>query len=103
MIVKKQAIFNLGTSGELVAAVEGKKIRVLGFFFVCTGAVTVVFKSATTALTGVMSFGANAVASAQAGRNESEPFLFETVAGEALNVTLGGSVQVSGTINYILL
>ena len=89
------------TSGdnEIVAAVASRKIRVVGFFVVAVTAVTVAFESSAggAALTGDMSLGATGVLSAH------NPLgLFETVAGENLNMELGGAVQVSGAIAYVL-
>lgn len=96
------AVISGATSGDnsVIAAVAGKKIRVLSFFLVSVTAVAVRFESAAggTALTGVMSMGATGVLSvpfSPAGH-------FETVAGEALNMELGGAVQVSGAIVYQL-
>ncbi len=89
------------TSGnnEVVAAVATRKIRVIGFFLVAITAVTVRFESSAggDALTGVMSMGATGVLSA------TNPLgLFETVAGENLNMELGAAVQVSGAVAYVL-
>ncbi len=97
----KQAQINYATQttpGAIVAAVTGKKIRVIAMHFVATGAVTVTWKSATTTICAAQSYAANGVVDvnwAPCGH------LFETVAGEALNIVLGGAVQVSGVINYI--
>ncbi len=81
------------TSTELVAAVAGQVISVLNYNIVAAGAVTAQFKSATTALTGAMSM-ITGVPIADAGDVQSP--LFQTAKGEALNLTLGGTVQVSG-------
>ena len=84
----------------LVAAVTGKKIRVLAAFFTMTGtAVTIRFESAAsgTALTGQMT-------PAQ-GQTIVLPFnplgWFETVAAELLNLELGGAQSVDGGLVYI--
>lgn len=94
------AISGAATDNTIVAAVAGKRIRVLGFGIVAAGAVTVAFESSTTsALTGVMSLAANGDLSLTA---ENPLGLFETVAAELLNMTLGGAVQVSGWLTYQL-
>lgn len=87
--VKRAAIAATGTDNTLVAAVTGKKIRVLELTMVVTAAAVARFESATggTALTGQMSFGANSVFTL--------PFSpygwMETVAGELLNLELSAS------------
>lgn len=87
-------------NNEIVAAVTGKKIRVLAAFFTMTGtAVTIRFESAAdgTALTGQMT--------PSQGQTISLPFnpvgWFQTVAGEALNLELGGAQSVDGALVYV--
>lgn len=86
-------------NNTLIAAVVGKKIRVLSYSFVCALAVTAKFQSGTggTDLTGPMAFGDNGGISA--------PFCpvghFETAAGAMLNLFLGSAVVVSGHITYV--
>lgn len=97
----KFAAISGATSGNntVVAAVSGKKIRVLSYVLNSVTAVAVRFESDAdgTALTGVMSLGATSVLAS--GFN---PFgHFETVAGELLNMELGGAVQVSGHLTYV--
>ena len=90
------------TSGdnEIVAAVTGKRIRVLAGSLTMTGtAVTIRFESSAggDALTGQMT-------PAQ-GQTISLPFCpvghFETVAGESLNMELGGAQSVDGWLVYV--
>ncbi len=84
----------------LVAAVSGKKIRVMSLFAVASSAVTVAFESGAsgTALTGQMNVGANG--------SIVMPFnpdgWFETVAAALLNMELGGGVSVDGCLTYVL-
>jgi hypothetical protein len=91
----------LSPDNTIIAAVAGKKIRVLGFFLVAAGAVNARFESDTggTALTGVMTLAA-------AGDGVSSGFSpagwFETVAGELLNLELSGAVSVDGALTYVL-
>lgn len=106
-----QAKINAASSGDntIVAAQTGKVIRVVAIMFTCAGEVTVTIKSSsgtsTTALTGAMSFaefGGMSDHWMDSGRLDT-PYFVETAVGEALVFTLGGSVQVSGTLNYVLL
>lgn len=94
-------ISQAAVNGTVVAAVSGKRIRVLSFFLVAVTAVTVRFESTSggDALTGVMSLGATGVLTP--GFNPLGHF--ETVAGELLNMELGGTVQVSGALTYVLI
>lgn len=82
------------TSTELVAAVAGQVVGVIGYNMVAAGAVTAQFKSATTALTGAMSMITGVPVVADSG--DVRLPIFQTAKGEALNLTLGGTVQVSG-------
>ena len=97
----KYAKISAASSGDntLVAAVTGKKIRVLDVLIIATDAVTTSFESGAsgTALTGDMSLAANG--GYAPGFNPHGHF--ETVAGELLNLELGGAVQVDGWLIYI--
>lgn len=85
-------------ANEIVPAVSGGRIRVVGYSVVATGAVTATWKSGTTALSGAMSIAANGVVSVAA-----EGGVIETAVGEALNITLSGAVQLSGHLSYIVM
>lgn len=99
----KRAVIAASTSGDntLVAAVTGKKIKVLSLFLVAGGAVDVRFESAAggTALTGVMSMAADGdqlvLPPASPGAH-----WFETAAGALLNLELSGAVSVAGALTY---
>ena len=98
----QRASIDAAASGDntLVAAVSGKKIRVLSLFGVAAGAVTVRFESGAsgTALTGQMNVGANG--------NITMPFnpegWFETAAAALLNMELGGATSFDGCLTYVL-
>lgn len=100
--VIKRAIIDGATSGDntLVAAVTGKKIRVLALFAIMTGtAVTIRFESGAggTALTGQMqpTQGGGFVLS------YNPVGWFETAAGELLNMELSGAQSVDGVLTYV--
>jgi hypothetical protein len=87
----------LAASGDLVAAVAGKSIRVVGLFLVLSGTgptVQFVSNPSATALTGTvpppLPFGWNPNGH------------FQTNSGEKLSVTLGGTPSVQGWLDYIL-
>lgn len=98
----KRAVIDHAASGDntLVAAVTGRKIRVLSLFLIVAGAVNVRFESGAggTALTGVMNFGA-AGDGVVLGYNPLG--WFETAAGSLLNLELSGAVSVDGALQYI--
>jgi hypothetical protein len=96
----KHAVISQNTAArnQIVAAVTGKRIVVLNYTVVATGAVAITWESGTTALSGVMSFAANGGASAP-GTGESP--VLTTARGEALNITSSGAVQISGHLTYI--
>lgn len=85
-------------ANEVIAAVTAKKIRVLSFNLMASAAVNAKWQSAATDLTGLSYFSA-------AGGGISVPFnplgLFETLAGEALNLNLSGAVAVGGSLVYV--
>ena len=94
------AAVSASSSGDntLVAAVTGKKIRVLQVFLLAAAAVDVRFEDGAggTALTGVMSLAANG----GFVMPFSEIGWMEGSAATLLNLELGGAVQVSGVIAY---
>lgn len=82
---------------QLVAAQAGLQIKVVSYVLIASGAVTAKFQSGSTDLTGAMSLAANGGA-VVLGQPSSH--LFETAVNTALNINLGGAVQVSGHISY---
>jgi hypothetical protein len=98
-LTQKFAKIDAASSGSntIIAAVTGKKIRVLSYDLVCASAVAVTWRSNATALSGAKSFAANG----GQVKNLSELGHLETVAGEALNLNLGTAVQVSGELTYV--
>ena len=84
----------------LVAAVTGKRIRVLSLFLVAAGAVTVRFESGAggTALTGQMNVTTNTGFTLP----HNPEGWFETAAAALLNMELGGAVSVDGALTYVL-
>lgn len=98
----KYAEIDVDADHELiVAAVSGKKIRVLGYTILAAAAVTVNFESfdgdsTYTDLTGPMPIGETGGASPaihQLGQ-------FETLTGESLRMGLSGSIAVGGHLTY---
>jgi hypothetical protein len=98
----RRAVIDNNSLGDntIVAAVTGKKIRVLDMLLVAGGATTVRFESGAsgTALTGQMSLTTNT--GFAAGFNPLGHF--ETAAGELLNMELGGAQTVDGWLVYAL-
>lgn len=100
-LTPKFAVITASASGvtQVVAAVGGKKIRVLSWTLVCSGAVNVKWQSAVTPtdLTGLHYFAANGGASPA-----FDPFgHFQTLTGEALNINLSGATAVGGSLQYV--
>ncbi len=101
-LTPKFAAIDAAGSGDntIVAAVSGKKIRVLSLHVTMTGTlVTIRFESgaAGTALTGQMQ--------PLAGNSITLPYSplgwFETASGVLLNMELGGAQSVDGCLVYI--
>lgn len=101
ILTPKFKIINASTSGNntLVAAVSGKKIRVLSYIIVLGAATTIRFESSAdgTALTGQMEIAANS----GIGASFNPLGHFETVAGELLNLELSGANNADGHLSYI--
>jgi hypothetical protein len=97
----KYAKIDAALSGDntIVAAVAGKKIRVLAVFYLAAGGVSVRFESGAggTALTGQMEH------TGQTGcvLPFSEDGWFETAAGALLNLELSAAVSVDGALTYV--
>jgi hypothetical protein len=96
----QRAVIDHAASGDntLVAAVAGKRIRVVALLLVTAGAVTIRFESGTggAALTGQMALPANRVfvLDYQAAGH------FETALGQLLNLELSAAVSVDGVLDY---
>lgn len=85
-------------NNEIVAAVTGKKIRVIQWVVSPSDAVNFKWRSASTDLTG-FHYAANA------GNGVSEPWnpvgYFETASDEALNLNLSAAEAVGGSLVYV--
>jgi hypothetical protein len=96
----KFATVSLTATGDLVSAVTGKKIRVLGYLLVCSAALTVNFESGTTDITGAFEIAANGGISYAGGLAAPA---FETAAGSKLALTISGTGNVRGHLAYVLI
>lgn len=95
----KRVALTASTSGDtnLVAAVVGKKIRVLNVILMANGTVNVKFRTADTDITGLLYLVANT--GFAPGYNNTGHF--ETGVGEPLDINLSGAVAVGGWLSYI--
>lgn len=98
----KYAAIDAASSGNntLVAAVTGKKIRILAVFMIAAGTATARFESAAdgTALSGQMTLAVNTGFCLP----YSPDGWGETVVSELLNLELSAAVSVDGMIVYRL-
>ncbi len=95
-----RAVINEATaaSNAQVAAVSGSHIIVVHVMLKCTIANVLTWQSASTALSGAISFAAD-----QGYQdNDYDGGLFQTAAGEALNLLSAQAQQVSGYLSYVL-
>jgi hypothetical protein len=98
------AAIDHGSSGDntIVAADATKKIKVLSYQIVATGAVDVAWKSgASTALTGAMALAA-AGSVVQVYGGTPSAWILQTAVNEALVLNLSGAVAVDGHVAYFL-
>jgi hypothetical protein len=85
------------TATSVVAAVTGKKIRVIAVSMVAGGTATnVTFNTATTALSPLYALGINGVVVLP----YNPAGWFETVAGDALTVTTGTGATTGISVTY---
>jgi len=82
---------------EAVAAVTGKRIRVLAFFVSASGEGAVIFESDRKALNGA---GLQFAAAGGQGFASTDG-LFQTDVGEALNLDNASTLTLGGHITYI--
>lgn len=97
--VPSKISLSLAATGDAVPVLAGKRIRVYAAQLVAAGAVTAQFRTgaAGTVLTGAMSM----ITGTPVTFSYNEKGWIETdVAGQALQLVLGGAVQVSGCIDY---
>ena len=91
-------------ANEVVAAVTGKKIRVLGYVLNVNAAGTAQWRSgASTVKSGAMEFPDGGGATAPLCDPTAEVFWFETTAGEALNIVNAAGVDSLGHVVYQLI
>lgn len=99
----KYAVVNTASSGAntIVAAVTGKRIKVVSYVLIAVTAVTVEWRSGTSAnsIMGAASLGATG---GVAALGDPTTPLFECASGALLGLQLGGAVQVSGHVCYIV-
>jgi hypothetical protein len=99
-LTPKFAKISCSSSGnnEIVAAVTGKKIRVISWDVSPSDAVNFKWRTASTDITGLY-YAVNA------GNGVSKPWnplgYFETVSDEALNLNLSGAIAVGGSLVYV--
>jgi len=92
------------TSGDnvLVAAVGGKKLRVISMFLVAAGTVTVYFvDGANAAVAGDATTGIALVANSGFSLPFNPVGWFESASGQSLDINLNGAVGVAGSLTYI--
>lgn len=89
-------------ANAIVAAVAGRRIKVLDYVLVADAAVKVKWQSASTDISGLMNLAAAGYGVSSPGATnslQSVPKLM-TAAGEALNLHLSGAVVVGGHLTY---
>lgn len=100
----KFSYFDEGSTGAntVLAAVSGKKIRVLAYFIQGLAQVDYKWRSGTTDITPYNRLGTASLPSLSGFTINCAPFgCFETAAGELLDLYLAGAVSVRGHITYV--
>lgn len=103
----KFAIINHNVSGDntLIAAIPGKRIKVLQYTAGCDQNADIYFKSGNTRITGPIFFAASTSISSSYGAGTPAGLvpLFETAPGEALVMNINGAKTIGGHITYIVI
>jgi len=86
------------TTSVIVAAVTGKKIKIVNLLLTVAGETNITFKSASDSISGPMDFGGTDEPRGMVLSNGTHPL--ETVAGEAFGIASSLAVQVSGVVTY---
>ena len=102
ILTPKRAVISASSSGatQVVAAVTGKKIRVISLVVIIGGAANVKFQSndgSATDITGLLPLAANGGFSA----GVSELGHFETASGARLDINLSAAVTAGGFMTYV--
>lgn len=93
----KYASISQTSSGDLVAIVTSRKIRVVGLVLAASATLTVAFQSGgSTALTGAMTM----IAGVPQVWPTSDGGYFQTIIGEKLNLVQTGAGTVAGCVAY---
>jgi len=87
-------------TAEIIEAVADTKICIVSIAFTVSDETNITLKSATTAISGAMDFGAAGEPKGMSHYMGIAPLCTE--AGEAFNITSSGAVQVSGLVTYYL-
>jgi len=90
-----------GTQATIAAPTKGK-IRIHGIALAAAADVTATLKDGSTALTGAMTLAKTAGPLSLGVPPDPNRILWELSAEAAFNITLGGAVQVSGTVWYTI-
>ena len=97
------AVIDVAASGDntIVAADATKKIKVVSYTIVSDGTVTSRWKSASTSLSGAMSWVANTGVSPAIG-TPAGGWILETAVNEALVLNLSAAIGMRGHLSYFL-
>lgn len=99
----KTAKIDLAASGEVVAAVTGKRLRVISASYSSSATLTSKWRGGTTDLEGArtMVAGVPVTLPSAPGIPGERSGYFESASGENLNLVLAGAGQVSGFLTYV--
>jgi len=95
---KAKIDFATAATHEIIAAVAGKKIKVVNLMLTVAGETNLTFKSATTAISGAMDFGGTDEPRGMVHHFGDHPL--EMTEGEAFQITNSAAEQVSGYVTY---
>jgi hypothetical protein len=87
----------------VLPAIAGKRIVVISSLITSSAAITLTFKSASTAITGPMYVGASGLINLDAVHGQTgqdECWILKTNVGEALVITASAAATIGGYITY---
>jgi len=96
--LKAKIDFASAATHEIIAAVAGKKIKIVNLMLTVAGETNLTLKSDTTAISGAMDFGGTDEPRGMVHHFGDHPL--EMTAGEAFQITNSAAEQVSGYVTY---
>lgn len=96
---RKRLAFNLSASGDLIAAVTGRRLVVYGITAIASAVLTVTLKTSSS---GATLWGpADIPAGGFDHPSTDYPYLDQTVVSQSVYMTISGTGNIGGVVEYV--